>query len=362
MISTMSLNTPATTLLHTETATTVFMPTTLTAITTPAMSPSPTSSLSSSIPLPYTSAPLPSSTGAANYIFIYGDSYTATGFNINNTKPAVSNPLGNPVYPGSTSTGAGQPNWVDIMTTNSPLNTLTYDFAVGGASVNNSLIQGAHADTPAFLNQSATWLNNIKAKPSYCPWTAANSVHVIWFGRNDVFWQVSQNASMTTRLDAVMTSYMNIVNSLWMAGARQFVVIGMPPMAREPIWSTTTPDLAANNTPSNVFMPRVQASTAYWTANIVPRMQAWKKGKPAVKLGYVDMNSTYSRVLDNYAAWGLYSNSCTNNDSSLPNGTQCAFADSVHPGPPLATSIAIATGQYLKSSGFLSGYALSYTS
>jgi len=267
--------------------------------------------------------------------------------------------MGNPTYPGSTSTGTGQANWIDILASNSPLNTLVYDFAVGGASVDNN-ITGVYTDTPAFVNQSATWLTNLATKPkkSYCQWTAANSVHVIWFGRNDVFWQVNQNASMVDRLTAVQTSYVKILNNLWLAGARRFVVMGIPPMWLEPNWNGNA------GPPWDAMAPQIQPSAVWWNQNLVKRLATWKKGKPAVKLTFVDTWPAYSRVLDNYAAWGLLSATCRNDDPTQYVGCthidgNCPFADTVHPGPTLAKSVGIAVGQHLLSQGYLKAFALS---
>jgi hypothetical protein len=64
-----------------------------------------------------------------------GDSYTETGFLINNTAPAPGNPLGNPAYPGKTATGG--PNWIDAATvTYNHSLVLTYNFAYSGATIN----------------------------------------------------------------------------------------------------------------------------------------------------------------------------------------------------------------------------------
>lgn len=217
---------------------------------------------------------------------------------------------------------------LDLLTTNAPGNTLTYNLAVGGASVDNSLTAGVYADTPAFFNQTAIFLSNLKSKPSYCQWTATNSAHVIWFGRNDIFWMVSQQANMETRLNAVIASYINIVSSLWQAGARQFVVLSAPPMQREPVWSSTMPNLAANGTASNVFAPQIPPAVAYWNTKLQASLTAWQKGKPAVKIGYLDTTNAYSRVLDQPQVWGDTSGSCRNDDPALAGTAhRCPFAD-----------------------------------
>jgi hypothetical protein len=53
-------------------------------------------------------------------VFVYkltfhsGDSYTTPGFNDTGVQPSIGNPLGNPNYPGYTSSNG--PNWVDFLT------------------------------------------------------------------------------------------------------------------------------------------------------------------------------------------------------------------------------------------------------
>lgn len=56
-----------------------------------------------------------SNASGTKYLFIFGDSYTATGFDINGAKPTTSNPIGNPDLPGWTSSGGL--NWPGYLAT-----------------------------------------------------------------------------------------------------------------------------------------------------------------------------------------------------------------------------------------------------
>lgn len=47
--------------------------------------------------------------------FVFGDSYSATNFDFNGVQPSADNPLGNPAYPGTTTSNG--PNYVDYLTT-----------------------------------------------------------------------------------------------------------------------------------------------------------------------------------------------------------------------------------------------------
>lgn len=68
-----------------------------------------------------------------------GDSYTSIGFNERGYQPTRTNPLGNPEYPGWTSSNG--PNWAEFLTVKyNKSELLTYDFAFGGATISSSLV------------------------------------------------------------------------------------------------------------------------------------------------------------------------------------------------------------------------------
>src|SRR5690242_18177297 len=76
---------------------------------------------------------------SVKHFFVFGDSYTQTGFNPNSTQPSLSNPFGNPPYPGWTSSNG--PNWVGFLTTTyNASKLLTYNLAYGGATVDSALV------------------------------------------------------------------------------------------------------------------------------------------------------------------------------------------------------------------------------
>lgn len=77
-------------------------------------------------------------------VFVYkltfhsGDSYTTPGFNDTGVQPSIGNPLGNPNYPGYTSSNG--PNWVDFLTVKyNESQVLTCNLAYGGATFESAL-------------------------------------------------------------------------------------------------------------------------------------------------------------------------------------------------------------------------------
>jgi hypothetical protein len=71
--------------------------------------------------------------------FPSGDSYSTTDFNIEGSYPSATDPLGNPELPGQTSDGSF--NWIGSLTSHYYISlTLSFNFAVGGATTDSNLI------------------------------------------------------------------------------------------------------------------------------------------------------------------------------------------------------------------------------
>lgn len=142
-------------------------------------------------------------------------------------KPNQVNPIGNPVYPGSTTAGTGKANWVGhLVHDDSPRNTLSYNFAVSGATTNNSKVNGNVAD---FITQVSTFSGSVGTTPhpSYAPWTSSNSAFAIWFGINDIGNSYAQNNTHNLNTQ-ILEDYFKQVDILYNAGGRRFLFIQIP--------------------------------------------------------------------------------------------------------------------------------------
>ncbi len=91
--------------------------------------------------------------------------------------------MGNPPYPGRTNVGA---NWIDFDTTefNKSL-ILTYDYAVGGATINGTLVPSSPT-TRSLVLQVNDFEGQVAKRPATAPWTSKNALFSIWFGINDI--------------------------------------------------------------------------------------------------------------------------------------------------------------------------------
>ncbi|THU87264.1 hypothetical protein K435DRAFT_761949 [Dendrothele bispora CBS 962.96] len=169
-------------------------------------------------------------------LMIFGDSYSSVGYTAGRgSHPSASNPLGVP-FPGRADSmwnEADTPNWVGHFITkyaspprfdpskqkqaedfsNAPL--LVYDFAIGGQTVNG--VEGQIEDR---------FLPTIAKKPEWAPWTANESLFVIWIGINDC-------AYSKTHKDNIARLF-GLQEKLYEAGARNFLFFDVPPIHRCP--------------------------------------------------------------------------------------------------------------------------------
>jgi hypothetical protein len=166
------------------------------------------------------------------YLFVFGDSYTATGFDINGTKPSTRNPIGNPDLPGWTSSGGL--NWPGYLATE--LNTsLTYAYvlAVGGSTVDNSIIPAYSPWVPSLSDQVRTWTAHLAPRPGYTPWNPKNALFAVWIGVNDVGNSFSQPGE-EVRLNRDLDRLFDLLGKLYANGARRFALLNIPRKSSPP--------------------------------------------------------------------------------------------------------------------------------
>lgn len=165
--------------------------------------------------------------------FYSGDSYSQTGFSITGTKPSATNPIGNPAFPGYTTTNGD--NWIDFLITqhNSSL-LLSYNFASGGATTDASLVTPFQSTVLSLVDQVSLFSNNLASKPSYAPWTSENALFATWIGVNDVGNKWS-DSSWSTLSQTIINRYLSQTQILYNAGARNFLFLTVPPIQKTPM-------------------------------------------------------------------------------------------------------------------------------
>lgn len=173
---------------------------------------------------------------------ISGDSYTQTDFDSTVTDPALlpnpANPLGNPAFPGHTTSGG--PNWLGpLVTTHNKTLLLAYNFAYGGATTDADLVVPFAPDVLSFVDQVAEFRASVAGSRETAPWTSENTLFGVWMGINDVGNTYYQD-NVTDILDAIMVRYFAQLQVMYDAGGRNFVLLSVP---REfvPPWSLSPP-------------------------------------------------------------------------------------------------------------------------
>ncbi|KAG9089579.1 hypothetical protein FRC06_001482 [Ceratobasidium sp. 370] len=146
-----------------------------------------------------------------------GDSYSIVSWAPTTAPiPTPANPIG-VEWPGVTSVGALKPNWVGYMTNGFNVsNLLAFDYAISGNNITRFTAQIQNEFIPT-----------AGQKPASSPWTADNSVFVSWIGINDLH----DGEDTNTAVNLIIQQQQNLYN----LGARNFLIINMPPWDRSPM-------------------------------------------------------------------------------------------------------------------------------
>ncbi|KUI55788.1 hypothetical protein VP1G_03199 [Cytospora mali] len=265
------------------------------------------------------SSSTPSAVGT-KYLIVFGDSYSSTGFYIQGGYPSSSDPIGQPALPGTTTTGGL--NWVGMVTSefNSSL-TLTYDWAYYGADTDASIVY-SYA-TYCFDGQVGEFEDAMVPAPTEAPWTADNSLAVVWIGINDVgeaFWE-----DIELPLDAIMTRYWGLVQDLYDDGLRDFVIMTVPPFDQAPVFAEQTASALAG----------LQGNISAYNEALESNLATFKSNNTNVKAQLFNTSSYFWTALDNPTAYGATDATCMNSD-----GTTCLWYDDYHPGQAIHKLVA----------------------
>jgi len=249
------------------------------------------------------------------HAFVFGDSYTQTGFN--NTlgpQPSVGNPLGNPPYPGFTSSNG--PNWVDFLTVQYNASVLlTYNLAFGGATVDSSLVAPFEPTVLSVVDQVFDeFFPTYAAAPAIAPWKSADTLFAVFIGINDVGNSYFNGVPATTTLNSeIFDVYSGLVQTLYNTGARNFLFINVPPVDRSPLTVAEGAAAAALE----------KADLAAFNTGIVNMATQFKETHTDTNIFTYDANTLFNTVLNNPASFpqtSIYKNT-TNFCVAYENGT-----------------------------------------
>jgi phospholipase/lecithinase/hemolysin len=207
-------------------------------------------------------------------LFSFGDSYTATGFLPNSTQPSLTNPLGNPPLPGRTFSNGR--NWLTSLATEYNASSLRiYNFAMGGSIVDSFGVPypfrplSEQIDRFFLPNYGGAGNGTQREGDNRIGWTSSATLFALFFGINDVNGAVVQafNSSSSTRtstnnstngtavpsydssldflLTRTITAYDQHIETLYKAGARNFLFLNVPAIHRVPAATVQGEDMVA---------------------------------------------------------------------------------------------------------------------
>lgn len=239
------------------------------------------------------------------YLFVFGDSYTAVGFNSRSPVPTDANPLG-VRYPGATT--AGGPGWVGYLTVQYNQSKFwTYDYAIPGNTVFG------------VGNQINDFLPHAGTKPPYAPWTGLDSLFATFVGINDINIRASIPSSLASLFSLQETLYQN--------GARNFLFVNVPPFDRAPF---------SNNNPTT------GAQITSWNTQLQSSIATFQAKHSDISAFYYDSWSLYTKLLDNPLSYGF-------TDTTIVGGS--FWNDAVHPKSKVHQYMAQDLATFLQSQG-----------
>ncbi|PSR77922.1 hypothetical protein BD289DRAFT_444664 [Coniella lustricola] len=253
---------------------------------------------------------------ATQYFITFGDSYSQTGFNVTTGPlPDASDPLGNPPFPGYTTSGAN--NWIDDLITeyNTTL-LLNYNFAYGGATTDTALVAPFEAGILSFVDEIGEFNDSIATHPATTPWTSENTLFGVWMGVNDVG-NAYFESNITDIIYAVMVVYFDQLQVLYDAGGRNFVLLSVPPTQETPLFLTEGADVDAQ---------LVSAIDTY-NAQLAVNLANFTASNAGIKANIVNTTTPFQTALDNPTAYGAANATCYDAD-----GTTCLWYNDYHPG------------------------------
>ncbi|KAI9375921.1 hypothetical protein BJX61DRAFT_531263 [Aspergillus egyptiacus] len=260
----------------------------------------------------------PSST---KYLISFGNSYTATSFDITGEKPSPANPLGNPPFPGWSSSGGA--NWIaNLVSKYNDSLLLSYNLAYGGATVNATLVPPYTPEVLSLIDQVALFDQHLSPPPSYAPWTADNTLFAVWQGINDVGngWYQPEPEALARE---IMTQLFEQLELVYSGGARNFAFLTVPPTDRSP--------MITQGENAEYTITHLGAAIENWNTMLNDHVAAFASAHPDVLVKVTDTQPVFHEILDSDEEAA----NCWHED-----GVTCLWFDDYHPGLVIQEAVA----------------------
>lgn len=176
------------------------------------------------------------------HLVAFGDSISTTHYNMFRDQPSKENPLGNPVFPGFTTSNG--PNWLGFMTAEYNATFVkTVNFASGGATIDFDIVPQMGTGSNSVKHQvEQQWLTKYAHQPpAEFRWRADNSLFAIFAGNNDVrdTFLLKMDPSV---LERSVEAHGKLMSKLYKSGSRNFLVMNILPFDLSPMLSRKQTD------------------------------------------------------------------------------------------------------------------------
>ncbi|KAL8759094.1 MAG: hypothetical protein Q9184_003735, partial [Pyrenodesmia sp. 2 TL-2023] len=256
-------------------------------------------------------------------LFVFGASYTSTGFNWLNLQeqPSPEHPLGNHLRGTTSSNG---PNFITYLTTTFNASKIqTYNFAYPGAQLDWDAANAPRKSKPMIRNDMKAQVNHgfepsytRKLHPPYATWSGGSSLFISFFGINDIQayydrYHPFSPAAATETTDRIMASYTTSLATLYRTGARNFLLVNTPPMDQMPFF---TLNATRSGHGPDALTPAIRAArraavretVELWNSRFPALVAAFKQQHPDATLFWYDAHALFSDMLSRPALTDQY--------------------------------------------------------
>ncbi|KAJ7453073.1 GDSL lipase/esterase [Mycena latifolia] len=238
---------------------------------------------------------------ATKFLFVFGDSYTTTGFNIsagvNSTDPGFVSSNG--------------PNWVQALRdTYNVAGTKVFDLASGGATIDSALVTPFLPTVLSVVDQVAQFKSVLSSKPAGAQWNSSNSLFAIWIGINDCGNAFAWTNTTQPAFNKVLMNRLSTqIEELYGFGARSFLFLTVPPINRAPLF------LEQGHTVTSLLASDI----ANYNAQLSETAKEFQASHKNFEATVFDTQPVFNTLLDNAKTFG-FSNS-TGFCDAYQNGT-----------------------------------------
>ncbi|TFK36386.1 GDSL lipase/esterase [Crucibulum laeve] len=176
------------------------------------------------------------------FLFVFGDSYSAMGFNTSTTAGFIQ------ATPPVTSSNG--PNWVQFLGgTYNITETQILNLAVAGATTDAAIVP-PKKEVMSLVDQVSQFSQFMAPRPSGAQWESSNTLFAVWIGINDIDFSFSwTNVSHPQLYTNITNRLLTQLDVLYNSGARSFMFLTVPPIDRAPLWTQQGPKMVTQIRP-----------------------------------------------------------------------------------------------------------------